>query len=380
MIPLSERTVFPSFQESKWFGLTPDEWLPEIIAIHFDPDHGSRYWLDKEKELRIKALDEIRTLDDLHVLGPMCEDDLRKYPIEHFIPKAFLHQKRDFILGETAGTTGRPKVTAYREDDFFTTFVDWFGYIAQRRGFPTGGNWLWIGPSGPHIIGKAVRPVAQRMGSMDPFSIDFDPRWAKKLMPGTIGSTRYLEHILEQSLDIIETQKVDVLYTTPVVLKALSVRMKEEQRRSIKGVHYGGVSIEKDIFRKFKEEYFPNSVHISGYGNTLFGLCLEIEESATYDLEYYPPGARMVVQVVSTEGGTVPSYTRLAKIVDYGEVGQVVFHRFDESFFIPNMFERDKAVRIAPTPTVREYGVMQDGVKNPSLLNSNDSVVKTGLY
>ena len=380
MIPLSEQTVFPSFQKSKWFGLTPDEWLPEIIAIHFDPDHGSRYWLDKEKEIGIKALDEIRTLDDLRVLGPMCEDDLRKYPIEHFIPKAFLNQKRDFIIGETAGTTGRPKVTAYRENEFYTTFVDWFGYIAQRRGFPTGGNWLWIGPSGPHIIGKAVRPVSQRMGSMDPFSIDFDPRWAKKLMPGTIGSKRYLEHILEQSLDIIETQKVDVLYTTPVVLKALSVRMKEEQRRSIKGVHYGGVSIEKDVFRKFKEEYFPNSVHISGYGNTLFGLCLEIEESPTYDLEYYPPGARMVVQVVSTEGGTVPSYARLAKIVDYGEVGQVVFHRFDQSFFIPNMFERDKAVRIAPTPTVREYGVMQDGVKNPSLLDSNDSVVKTGLY
>ena len=88
----------------------------------------------------------------------MCEDDLRRYPIEHFIPKIFLDQKSEFILGETAGTTGRPKVTAYLKEEFNAVFVDSFAFIAGKRGFPTGGNWLWIGPSGPHIIGKAVGP------------------------------------------------------------------------------------------------------------------------------------------------------------------------------------------------------------------------------
>ncbi len=73
MIPLSEQTLLPSFQESTWFGLSPNEWLPTIIAIHFDPDHGARYWLNKENELGIKAIDEIKTLDDLKVLGPMSE-------------------------------------------------------------------------------------------------------------------------------------------------------------------------------------------------------------------------------------------------------------------------------------------------------------------
>ena len=58
---------------------------------------------------------EIKVFDDLKILGPMCEDDLRRYPIEHFIPKILLDQKSDFILGETAGTTGRPKVTAYQQ-------------------------------------------------------------------------------------------------------------------------------------------------------------------------------------------------------------------------------------------------------------------------
>ena len=380
-----EEVDLPSFQDTKWFDLSPDEWLPVVISIHFDPYHGTRYWLNKEKELGIDAIKEIKTLDDLKILGPMCEDDLRRYPIEHFIPKAFLNGKKDFILGETAGTTGRPKVTAYRRDEFHATFVDWFGYIAEKRGFPTGGNWLWIGPSGPHIIGKAVRPVANRMESMDPFSIDFDPRWAKKLKPETIGSKRYLEHILEQALDIIGTQEIDVLYTTPPVLEALATRMNIDKRMAIKGVHYGGVSIGKDAYKRFKKEYFPEAIHISGYGNTLFGLCLEIEESPTYDMEYYPPGPRMLVQIISTVNGShlngnKPGYERLSEIVDYGEEGQVVFHRLDESFFIPNMFERDKAVRIAPTPTATEYGIRQDGVRNPTLLENNDKGIKTGLY
>jgi hypothetical protein len=379
MLSLKEVDSF-SFRKSKWFGLSPDEWLPIVISIHFDPYHGSQYWLDKEEELGINAIEEIKTLGDLKILGPMCEEDLRRYPIEHFIPKAFLDQKNDFILGETAGTTGRPKVTAYRRDEFRAAFVDWFVYIAGMRGFPTGGNWLWIGPSGPHIIGKAVREVADKMGSMDPFSIDFDPRWAKKLQPESIGSKRYLEHVLEQALDIIETQEIDVLYTTPPVLDALALRMSAQKRMAIKGVHYGGISIGKDDYKRFKEEYYPEAVHISGYGNTLFGLCLEIEESSEFDLDYFPLGPRMVVQVVEMTGGNKPGYKRLSKVVNYEEEGQVVFHRLDESFFIPNMFERDKAVRIPPTSTAIEYGITQDGVRNPTLLENNDKLVKTGLY
>jgi hypothetical protein len=368
------------FQDSKWFGLSPDEWLPVVISIHFDPFLGSQYWLNKEKELGINVKKEIKVIDDLKILGPMCEDDLRKHPIEHFIPKVYLNEKNSLVLGETAGTTGRPKVTAYNREEFYAAFVDWFVYIAGKRGFPTGGNWLWIGPSGPHIIGKAVGHVANRMGSMDPFSIDFDPRWAKKLPPESIGSKRYLEHVLEQALDIIETQEIDVLYTTPPVLDALALRMSAQKRMSIKGVHYGGISIGKDTYKKFKEEYYPEAVHISGYGNTLFGLCLEVEESSVCDLDYFPLGPRMVVQVVSMEDGNKPGCERLSNGVDYEEEGQVVFHRLDESFFIPNMFERDKAVRIPPTATAIEYGITQDGVRNPTLLENNDKLVKTGLY
>ncbi len=379
MLTLNKTDISQS-QNPKWFGLSPDEWLPSVVSRHFDPDLGSQYWLNKEKALGIDAMEEIKVFDDLKILGPMCEDDLRKYPIEHFIPKLFLDHKSDFILGETAGTTGRPKVTAYRKKEFHAIFVDWFAFIAGKRDFPTGGNWIWIGPSGPHIIGKAVGPVANKMGAMDPFSIDFDPRWAKKMQPESIGSKRYLEHVLDQAMDIIETQEIDVLYTTPPVLAALALRMSDQKRMAINGVHYGGISIEKEALKRFKEENFPNAVHISGYGNTLFGLCLEIEASLAYDLDYFPLGPRMIVQVVETDDGKMSDSERLSKVVDYEEEGQVVFHRLDEIFFIPNMFERDKAIRIPPTSKAIDYGITQDGVRNPSLLESSKQVVKTGLY
>jgi len=379
MLNLNKTDSFQS-KNSKWFGLSTNAWLQIVVSKHFDPAYGSQYWLGKERELGINAIKEINTLDDLKILGPMCEDDLRKYPIEHFIPKVYLNRKNMFVLGETAGTTGRPKVTAYRMDEFFSVFVDWFVYIAKKRGFPVGGNWLWIGPSGPHIIGKAVGYVAMKMGSMDPFSIDFDPRWAKKMQPESIGSKRYLEHVLDQAMDIIEVQEIEILYTTPPVLEALALRMSDQKRMAVKGVHYGGISIGKEALKRFKVENFPNAVHISGYGNTLFGLCLEIEGLSTYDLDYFPLGPRMIVQVVEKDDGNISGSERLSKLVNYGEEGQVVFHRLDESFFVPNMFERDRAVRIPPTSTAVDYGITQDGVRNPKLLENNKVTVKTGLY
>ena len=367
-------------QDAEWFGMSADEWVRHIVSIHFDPVIGSQYWLQKEKALGINARRDISSLDDLHILGPMEEEDLRRYPIEYFIPNIYLENKEELILGETAGTTGLPKVTAYLKDEFSVTFVEWFRYIAEYRGFPRGANWLWVGPSGPHIIGKAVGPVAKSMGSMDPFSIDMDPRWVKKLMSDSLGYKRYLNHIIEQALDVLKRQHIEVIYSTPPLLVKLAEEMDFEQRMQIRGIHYGGVAIGQEQLKRFRGELFPNAVHIAGYGNTLFGLCMEIEESVNGDLDYYPPGPRMALQVVSTNNGIQHDKHRLAQVVEYGEKCQVVCHRLDVSFLIPNMFERDEAIRIAPTKNVQSLGIYQDGIRNPSLLNGLETNAKIGVY
>ncbi len=377
---LDQRGNQPTLQDAEWFGVPPDMWVRHIISIHFNPVLGSRYWLQREKMLGINARRDISSLEDLSLLGPMEEEDLRRYPLEYFIPKIYLANKATFILGETAGTTGLPKTTAYLKEEFSFTFVEWFRYIAGYRGFPQGAQWLWVGPSGPHIIGKAVGPVAQSMGSMDPFSIDMDPRWVKKLTPDSLGYKRYISHILEQALDILKRQHIEVIYSTPPLLLRLAETMPGEQRMQICGIHYGGVALEQEQLKRLRGELFPHAVHIAGYGNTLFGLCMEIEESANGNLDYYPPGPRMAVQVVSTEDGTHPDRNRLTQIVQYGEKGQVVCHRLDASFFIPNMFERDEAVRIAPTQHAQALGIYQDGVRNPLPLKGLEANAKIGVY
>ncbi|MCF6148694.1 MAG: hypothetical protein E3K37_08540 [Candidatus Kuenenia sp.] len=369
-----------TLRNAKWYGTPLDVWVRHVVSLHFDPCTGSRYWLQKEKESGINARKDILSFEDLRLFGPMDEKDLRKYPLEYFIPQFYLKNKDNFILGETAGTTGLPKVTAYLKEEFAVIFVDWFRYIAEKRGFPKKANWLWAGPGGPHIIGKAVCPVANSMESMDPFSIDLDPRWLKKMNPESLGYKRYIRHIIEQALDVIRRQHIEVLYTTPPLLERLGEEMNKEQRMRIRGVHYGGVAIQPEQYKNFRDNLFPNAVHIAGYGNTLFGLCMELEESENGDLEYFPPGPRMIVQCVSTKDGMQPGKNRLSQIVEYGEKGQVVCHRLDESFFIPNMFERDEAVRIAPTKTAQSLGIFQDGVKNPSLLTGLEANTRTGVY
>jgi len=377
---LDQHLSQPILQDAKWFGMPIDKWIRHVLSIHFDPKSGSQYWLQREKVLGVDARKDITSLKDLHKLGPMEEEDLRRYPIEYFIPKMRLENKEEFILGETAGTTGLPKVTAYLKGEFYIAFVEWFRYIAAKRGFPHGVNWLWVGPGGPHIIGKTVGLVARSMRSRDPFSIDMDPRWVKKLVPDTLGYKRYISHIIEQALDVLRRQHIEVIYSTPPLLIKLAEEMNVDQRMQIKGVHYGGVALDKEYLKKFKKELFPNAVHIAGYGNTLFGLCLEVEASPHYDLDYYPLGPRMIIQVVSTKDGIKPDKNRIFQYVEYGQRGQVVFHRLDESFFIPNMFERDEAIRIAPTEYAQSLGIHQDGVRNPALLKGLETNIKTGVY
>lgn len=370
---------------AKWFTLSPDEWLHHIMEIHFHPERGTRYWIEKANDLGINAPRDIKNLEDIILFGPMDEKAMATRPIEDFIPQVFLEEKRRFILGDTAGTTGTPKVTAYRDDEFYMAFVEYFGYIAEAMNFPKGVNWLWIGPSGPHIIGKAAKMLAVRMESMDPFAIDFDPRWTNKLSPESLGWNRYFQHIENQSLHILNTQKIEVLFSTPPIIERLALKMEKDLREKIKGVHYGGMSLEPKLYKKLREELFPNAVHISGYGNTLFGVCLEVENNENGNVNYFSPGSRLIMRVVPRDeerSDKQEKHKRLEQTVNYGERGQVVFHRLDESFLILNMFERDDAERIASSSKAQELGLLLDGVGDPlpmTTLGMNGKRV-LGLY
>jgi len=351
-----------------------------LLSRHFHPEWGSAYWLERQARLGWQVCERIRTRDDLWLLGPTPTEDLRHLPIQAFIPKALHKQRPRFIVGETAGTNGEPCGTAYRDDEFQTAFIDPFLGAAQATGFPRGEPWLWVGPSGPHIIGKVVRELARQTGSMDPFSVDFDPRWAKRLADGSLGRKRYLDHVVQQALHVVRREEIGVLFITPPALAALALQLNTPQREAIHGIHYGGMSLSPATVNHFRA-VFPNAVHLAGYGNTLFGVVMEIEDRHREALDYYPLGDRLQFHIVEELGaakaGTASWPPRICR---HGEIGRVLFHRLDESCLLVNVLERDQAERIAPSPAARALGGQADGLRNPQPPPALQDQLQQGIY
>lgn len=354
--------------------------LRRVIELHFNPETGSPYWLRRQKILGIDVLDEVRGLDDLYKLGRMDDASLRGVSVEELISRALRLQKHRLILGDSAGSTGTPKVVAYAEEDFRRAFVDPFVGAATAMNFPRGENWLFIGPSGPHIIGKAARVCARELGSMDPFMVDLDPRWIRKMKPDSMGHKRYLEHVIQQALDVLSSQDVGVLFSTPAVLAPLARRMTEEQRLRIRGVHYGGIALTLPLYTELRNEMFPNAVHMSGYGNTLFGMCPELIDDEPRPIDYYPHGTRLVIRLIPICRGGAAYPERLRESVAYGERGQIMFHRLDPSGLIVNMCERDSAERLPPPTHLGKLGFFQDGLRCPEPLPELKKRLRAGLY
>jgi thienamycin biosynthesis protein ThnN len=354
------------------------ERLRDLLELHFHPELGSLYWLRRQEKLGWKVCDRVRTFDELWPLGPTPLADLRRFPLRDFIPCAFHDQLQHFIVGETAGTSGEPRATAYRDDEFQAAFVTPFLQVAHETGFPQGEPWLWVGPSGPHIIGKVVRELARQTGSMDPFSVDFDPRWAKRLAEGSVARQRYLDHVTEQALDVLRREEVGVLFITPPALAALARRMSASQREAIRGIHYGGMSMTPAVVNEFRAT-FPGAAHLAGYGNTLFGVVMEVADTPRDALDYYPLGERLRFHVVEwSESEEVLTWPPRAK--GWGETGRVLFHRLDESCLLVGVVERDEAERVAPSPEALALGCVADGLRNPRPAAALGGKLQLGLY
>jgi thienamycin biosynthesis protein ThnN len=356
-----------------------EERLRELLDLHFHPEHGSDYWLRRQERLGWNVRDRVRTFDDLWLLGPTPLADLRCFPLRSFIPRAWHRQAPRFILGETAGTSGAPLTTAYREDEFQAAFIDPFLRVAKATGFPQGEPWLWVGPSGPHIIGKVVRELARQTGSMDPFSVDFDPRWAKKLAAGSLAQRRYLEHVTNQALEMLLREEVGVLFITPPALAALTERLSDRQREAIHGIHYGGMSLTAETVNRFRAAY-PHAVHLAGYGNTLFGVVMEVGDTPRYNIDYFPLGERLEFHIVEWPDDEVASAVWPPRRVERGHVGRVLFHRLDESCLLIGVVERDEAERIAPSEETRALGGIADGLRNPRPPQPLAGRLQLGLY
>lgn len=342
-----------------------DDRLQEILHVHFDTRWGSPFWLRLRSEFSFDPLTDIRNVADLVHFGPTPIELLAKLPVEEFIPRKYHDRLSEFVVAETSGATGPPKRTAYLSDEFRMAFVEPFLAGAAAVKFPKDRHWLYIGPSGPHIIGKAARECAIALGSMDPFTVDFDPRWSQKLPSGSMARNRYLEHVLQQAESVLKSQDIGVLFSTPPVLAALGERLDLTQRESIAGIHLGGVAAEEGFWDALTNEWFPNAVAMGGYGNSLAGMCPQLIADTYFPPTYFPYGERLVLDIDSpNESGR----------------GQVLFHRLDHSCFLPNVLERDEAEGIRIEEHSHLKGFQQFGICDPRPPLRAKTTLKEALY
>ncbi|MBN2451796.1 MAG: hypothetical protein JXR77_15515 [Lentisphaeria bacterium] len=304
-----------------------------ILALHTHPEDGSPFWLERMGRL---GLDRESMIREPERVPPLTAEELRGVPVEGFLPRRLRDDPPYLITADTSGFSGLPVTTVFTEGEFHAGFVAPFVRQAEAVGFPLRRNWLWAGPSGPHAIGKAVRAILRHVGGMDPFAVDFDPRWYRCLPAESMSSKRYFEHVSEQVLGLLSRQRVEVIFSTPPVIAMLAERMSSGVREGILGVHYGGMGLAAAEYARLRAA-FPRAVHLHGYGNSLFGMFPEVGFSEA-GIEYGTESARLDITVVRRDGD------RLLPCA-VGERGQVMMSRFDASVLLLNMVQEDWAMR-----------------------------------
>jgi hypothetical protein len=183
------------------------------------------------------------------------------------------------------------------------------------------------------------------------YTIDMDPRWVKRLLRDgrTAEAERYTGHLVDQIVTVLRTQPIDYLNTTPALFRVLAQR-HPELVAGLGGVRLSGTQLTPAMRREFVRA-LDGGICGASYGNT-FGNAAALPPEDDGRLLPYVPNYPQVTMRVADRSDWL-------RTVPYGEVGRVVLSVLHEDLFLPNILERDQAVRFAP-----EGRWPSDGVAN----------------
>lgn len=348
-----------------------DEVATAAMKWHFSQETGSEFWLGKRKELGFDPLQDIKKYEDLKLFTDYSEE-MKYVDASSLIPKGISKISKDIDIYESGGTTGSPMriIDSYSRKKA----LDWVEVHLQDRGigYELEGNWLHVGPTGPHIVGTSIGRLAKGRGKLC-YYIDFDPRWVKgAAKKGQIDMVKnYVEHILEQVKAVLKTQNISVMLITPLVLEALSKNsaLCEMVNKKVKAIIWAGTSMNEDNLHAFESYIFPEIKFMGLYGNTLMGIAPQRknQEGDPYLCVYQSFYPFSIIEILDEADKNT--------VVNYGEKGQVCITLMTPDVFIPRHFERDQAVRIKPVGDSKSHGVAD--VKP---LESLKSTVFEGVY
>ncbi len=343
-----------------------DAHVREMVRWHFGAQTGCPFWLEFGAGLDFDPCREIGGYDDLKILGNFQDEWLRGGPVRRWVPGGFAGEPVSVF--ETGGSTGVPKYRVNIRD--FRIDYEMFSATLSEEGFPSGADWLMLGPSGPRRLRLAVEHLAQLRGGIC-FMVDLDPRWVNKLIK--YGKHReldaYKSHVVDQALQILRLHdNVRCLFTTPKLLEALAGKISLS-RTGIRGIFCGGTEMNAQFHRFAREELAPGVDFVPTYGNTLMGLACSkpFDPADEYAITYYSPQPRAVIELVAPG----PPH----QVVDYGKTGRVMLTTLTREFFMPRFLERDEAEKAAP---IAPYP--WDGVRNLRLLSELQESVVVGVY
>ncbi|NDK23981.1 phenazine biosynthesis protein [Streptomyces sp. TR1341] len=336
----------PTFPDVPPGAEVPDDFIRDVMRWHFDPSTGSPFWLKRAGSLGFDPLTDITSWADL-ARFPDVGEEWRDVPAADLVPAGSLAAdgRHGFRVFDSGGTTGRPKRII--DGTSRVAGVTWTSSVLAQHGLPgTGaGDWLHLGPTGPHIVGRSVGLLAELRQSLCHY-IDFDPRWVKRSLAAgrTEEAKRYLDHVLDQASDVLSSQPVTVVFATPPVLEAVASRPRllELFQERVRGIIWAGTSVGAETLRLLDEEVFPDARLVGLYGNTMMGIAPQRPPRSgdTESCVFVPhhPGTR--AEVVDPEHPD--------RLVGYGERGQVRITVLSKDLLVPRSLERDRAVRIAP--------------------------------
>lgn len=324
----------------------PDEWTRRMMRWHFSDETGAPFWLDYSGALGFDPLRDVQCHADLRKFGTFDIGRLRRAQVRDLLPRGFAG--RPFRVFETGGTTGPPcaivNVTRLEQD------VLMYAAMLRVRGL-AGLDIIAMTPSGPHAYGHFVEGLADSWrGAV--CAIDFDPRWVKAELRAGRDPADYVAHLLGQVKQLLARREAGLIFTTSKLLLALAADIEHPLADyGIRAVCTGGSSCTAEEERHLRE-FLGDVAWLDTYGNTLVGHALPAEPAGRSDMRSYhlaPPFGE--IRVTDPADWTTQ--------VAIGCRGQVVTTTLLEDLFIPNLRERDTAVRTPPHPDFPWEGVAQ---------------------
>jgi acyl-coenzyme A synthetase/AMP-(fatty) acid ligase len=326
-----------------------DAWTVRMMHWHFSEATGSPFWLARRADLPFDPLRDITDYASLRAFGLFDTAELRTARVRDLLPRGFAG--RPFRVVETGGSSGAPcrVVDVVRA----TLDVEMYRVMLEARGL-LGGDVLAMTPSGPHAYGHFVKRLADSWAGAA-FAIDFDPRWVKARLRAGADADDYVDHLVAQTRAVLEAEEPALLFTTSQLLLALAPALPEPLAHyGVRAVCTGGTMCSAEEARYLRREYLAGVAWIDTYGNTLMGHALQgdpAEDGAPHTYHLPPPFAAIDVVDPADPWRPVPR----------GERGRVRVTTLLEDLFLPNLLERDTAVREGPHPWFPWEGVSRIG-------------------